>query len=410
MRASRLELQIKAGNKLAKIARHLVDRLDEYLSATQLGITLASLGLGWVGESVAEVVIAQFLDLVLGGDNEALAHKIALPVGFLIITILHIVFGELAPKSMAIQKPEKVSLFVSIPLRAFYILFKPFIWLLNSTANAFIRSIGFRPAAEEQEIHSPEEILYLIGESAESGIIKSGDRKLLENVFDFSGTPVKQIMVPRGKIFGIELSMKIEDIIDDFIDLGYSRIPVYEEDIDNIVGVVYAKDVLSVVRHGSLIVLKDVVRPPYYVGEDIKINLLLREMQRNKIHLAIVRDEFGGTAGLVTLEDIIEEIVGEIQDEYDEETPAIVKKSENEFSVKADLAVDDANDYLPGSLPEDDEYETVGGLIISFLDRIPESGEEFELFGYRCKILKRTKRQLELISLTFEGLEDEEED
>lgn len=401
VRNSQLQLRISAGSKLATIAKKLTDNLDEYLSATQLGITLASLGLGWIGEPVVAGMINNIIALLGFEIDPALAHKIALPIAFVTITVLHIVFGELAPKSMAIQQAEAVSLSIAIPLRIFYFIFKPFIWVLNSFANMFIRMIGFHSIREESELHSSDELRYLIKESTDSGVIELSEHKLLENIFEFSEIPVKQIMVPRGKIFGIEISIPPDEIVDRFIEEGFSRVPVYKNTIDNIIGVIYAKDFITMLLHSNLIILNDLIRPAFFVNEDEKINILLTDMQRRKYHIAIVLDEFGGTAGLVSLEDIIEEIVGEIQDEYDHESPIIIRISDNEYSVSAHATIDDANEFLPEPLPDADEYETVGGLVIYELNRIPELNEVITIGSYSFKITKRTKRSIETICITY---------
>jgi len=407
VRFSQLELRIRAGSKLAGLAKKLTHHLDAYLSATQLGITLASLGLGWIGESVVAKIIKSvmiFFGIVLTPE---LIHSIALPIAFVTITVLHIVFGELAPKSIAIQRPENISILIAVPLRIFYLLFRPFIWILNSFANLLIKLIGFQPGSAESGLHSPEELLLLLEESSESGVEGLPDKELIENVFEFSEIPVKQVMVPRGKIFAIEIDTEPDVIIDKIIEEGYSRLPVYQSTFDNITGIIFAKDFINFLRDKNLVTLNDIIRPAYFVNENDKIDKILKIMQKQKIHLAIVIDEFGGTAGLVTLEDIIEEIVGEIQDEYDEETPLVTKLSETEFLIQAIATINDANDFLPIPLPEHDDYETVGGLIVSKEGRIADVGESIELGDYYCIILKSSDRFIEQVKLIVkETIED----
>jgi len=401
VRTSQLEIRIKDGSKMAALAKSVAYNLDAYLSATQLGITLASLGLGWIGESVVSEIIKNVMLFIGIQLTPEVIHQIALPTAFVTITILHIVFGELAPKSIAIQRPEAVSLGVSLPLRAFFIVFKPFIWLLNSFANLIIKIFGFEPQTGEDEAHSSEELRYLLEESSKSGVEGVADSKLIENVFDFPDTPVKQVMIPRNKIFAVEVDSQKEEIFDKIIDEGYSRLPVYKETLDNIIGVIYAKDLISMIRHSNLIIVQDLLRPAYFVYEYDKIETVLRQMQRQKIHLGIVLDEFGGVAGIVALEDIIEEIVGEIQDEYDEEEPIVVRLADSEFKVQASSPIDDVNDYLPAPLPEKEDYETVGGLIISEVGRIPKPNELIDLNDYLCKILRSSKRSVETVKLTL---------
>ncbi len=401
VRQSQLELRIRAGSYLAKFAKNLTVHLDAYLSATQLGITLASLGLGWIGESVVSKIIIDIMHFIGINMEPHLAHKIALPIAFILITILHIVFGELAPKSLAIRRAESVSVAIAFPLRLFYIVFSPFIWLLNSFANMIVKMLGFEPVTEEQELHSAEEIRYLLEKSSKSGIIDITEHKMLENVFEFSDTPVKQIMVPHNKVVGVDFREKPEDILDVCIEEGMSRMPIFDGAIDKIIGVIYAKDILSMMRHRELIIIQDIIRPAFFVHEEEKISNLLHDLQLEKIHLAIVVDEFGGTAGIVTLEDILEEIVGEIQDEYDEEQPIVEQLADNIFKVDASAPVVDVNEYLPEELPESEDYETVGGMIMHEIGRIPEKNETLEFDNFKFKIMKRSKRNLELIRLTI---------
>ncbi len=408
VRASQIELKIREGVESAKRAKQIITHLDEYLSATQLGVTLASLGLGWIGESVVSKLIYDFMAFIGFALTEAMAKQIALPSAFILITILHIVFGELAPKSLAIQRAEGVTMAISLPLRTFYLVFKPFIWTLNAFANKLLQLFGIEAVSEELHNHSAEELRYLLEESSKQGVLASADHELMENVFQFSQTPIKQVMIPRGRIVGVELSMNKEQFIAKFIEEGYSRMPVYDKNIDNIIGTVYSKNIIDMMSNPNLLVMQDLIRPPYFVSEDEKIDKVFRYMQKNKVHIAIVLDEFGGTAGLATLEDIIEEIFGEIQDEDDEEIPNVKAISETEFIVQAGATIADANDDLPYPLPESDDYETIGGLIINEMDRIPDNGERIDLYGYNIHIISASNLLIETVKLTYLGLEDED--
>jgi CBS domain containing-hemolysin-like protein len=208
-------------------------------------------------------------------------------------------------------------------------------------------------------------------------------------------------MIPRGKIIGVEITMKINKVLETFIDEGYSRMPIYKGSIDNILGIIYAKDLINLMHHYNLFVIQDIIRPAFFIQEEVKINIVLRRMQKEKVHLAIVLDEFGGTAGLITLEDIMEEIFGEIQDEYDEEMPIVEKIDELTFRVNAFSAISDANEYLPVPLPESEDYETIGGLITSEVGRIPFENEIIEFQNYQCRIIKRSERSIEQVSLKY---------
>ena len=401
VRASQIEVKAKSGGPVAKIAKHITQHLDNYLAATQLGITLASLGLGWVGEDVLEEVIDNAL--LSFGVAAASAHSFsqtASPIiAFTIITILHIVFGELAPKSLAIQRPVGMTMGVAFPLHVFYLIFRPFIWLLNGFANLILRGFGLSSVSGHEAAHSSEELQYILDQGKESGALDTSEHELIKNVFDFNERVVKNIMVPRTKISGIELNAHHEELLETLIREGYSRVPVYDETIDKIVGIVHAKDVLPLLAANQTLVLRDIIRKPYFVPETKKINDLLSELQQKRIQIAIVLDEFGGTAGMVTLEDIVEELVGEIQDEYDEEKPIVEKVSDHEFIVNASASIYDVNEYLPHDLPEDDNYDTVAGLVSDLFGKIPEVGERNEFFGYDFTILKKTEQNIESVKL-----------
>jgi len=399
VRASQIELRAQSGNAMAKMAQHMLSHLDAYLSATQLGITLASLGLGWIGESVVSQIVINVMEFFGFRGSEALAHTIALPVSFAIITVLHIVFGELAPKSLAIQRSEATSLAVAYPLRFFYILFSPFIWLLNGLANMVLRAMGIRPV-HGAEVHTAEELRLLFEQSAEGGAIPDTHHELIENVFQFSEHMVKQILVPRTKMVAIDVNIPEHDLMELIFNEGYSRLPVYNGNIDNIVGILYVKDILSIVRRGEPIVVQELMRPAYFVPETKKISHLLQQFQRRHLHMAIATDEFGGVSGIVTIEDIIEELVGEIQDEYDEEAPIVERINDFEYKVNGAAPISDANDFLPYPLPKGEDYETVGGLINMIYGHIPENLNETSSFNqYDVRVLETSERRVEWVLL-----------
>ncbi len=398
VRLSQIQLRGLSGSRAAQITEHIVNHLDVYLSATQLGITFASLGLGWIGESVvAEIFIAVFglLDITLA---PSLVHKIALPTAFFTITALHITLGELAPKSVAVQYSERTAMFVSLPLRAFYFIFRPLIWALNGSANSLLKLIGIKPVSQH-ELYSTEELRLILDQGKETGALKSAEHELITNVFEFTERTVRQIMVPRTRMIALDINTAGDRVVDFFIEEGFSRVPVYQSSIDNITGVVHAKDIIALMHNPDLIILQDLVRPVYFVPETKPISMLLRDFQRKRIHMAVVVDEFGGTSGLVTLEDIIEELVGEIQDEYDEEKPIVEMVGEREYNVRASAAISDANEHLPSPLPESEHYDTVSGLVNDAFGRIPELNETIPVAGYECTILQKTKRTVSLVRL-----------
>jgi CBS domain containing-hemolysin-like protein len=398
VRSSQVELKANKGSSQAKIAKHILSHLDAYLSATQLGITLASLGLGWVGESVVASAVIMLFDKMGLVITAATAHSIAVPTAFILITICHIVLGEQAPKTLAIRYPLESTMIVAVPLRLFYLVLKPFIWMLNSLSILALKIVGIKPI-HEQEIHTEEELRLILTESEEGGAIKQSEHDLIQNVFEFDDRFVKQIMVPSTKISAINVVMSMEQVIKKVVEENYSRMPVYKDNIDNIIGILHTKDLLQVLSNKDFTNLQQIIRPAYYIPPTKKINELLREFQTQHIQLAIITNEFGETAGLVTMEDIIEELVGEIQDEHDEEKPMVEKRSDTEFIVTAQSAIGDVNDVLPIALPESDHYNTVSGLVNFTFGRIPAVNEKKKFGGYEFTILKRFKHSVELVKL-----------
>ncbi|MGF7041271.1 hemolysin family protein [Mucilaginibacter lappiensis] len=398
VRGSQIEIKAKSGSGVAKVARGILHNLDGYLAATQLGITIASLALGVVGEEVAtNVVIRGFMavGINLSSGFITASHILA----FTFITVLHIVFGELAPKSIAIQKSIRTVLAVSLPLRFFFVFFKPLIWLLNGFANFILKLLGINTLEGGEAHHSSEELQYLLEQGKESGALDSNEHELIQNVFDFNERVVKNIMVPRTKISGIDISSSKQELLDMIITEGYSRMPVYDDVIDKIIGIVHAKDILPLLARNEEIVLKDIIRKPYFIPETKKINDLMAELQQKRIQIAIVLDEFGGTAGMVTLEDIVEELVGEIQDEYDEEKPIVEKVNDREFIVNALAPIYDVNEHLPHDLPEDGDFDTVSGWLGDIFGKIPDVGEQKESNGYNITVLRKSDQNIESVKL-----------
>ena len=399
VRGSQIEIQAKAGSQMAKVARGIMHNLDGYLAATQLGITIASLGLGWAGESVVTNImlnIFKFFGLTITSSFIISTSHV---VAFIAITFLHIVFGELAPKTLAIQRSVRTAMAVSLPLRFFYVVFRPAIWLLNTFANFILSIFGVKTIHGEEAHHSSEELQYILEQGKESGAIDSSEHELIKNVFDFNERVVKNIMVPRTKISGIDLDTNSAELLETLITEGYSRMPVYDDVIDKIIGIVHAKDILPLLARNEDIILKNIIRKPYFIPETKKISDLMAELQQKRIQIAIVLDEFGGTAGMVTLEDIVEELVGEIQDEYDEEKPIVEKVNDREFIVNALASIYDVNEQLPHDLPEDGDFDTVSGWLGDIFGKIPDVGEQKEANGYNITVLKKSDQNIESVKL-----------
>jgi CBS domain containing-hemolysin-like protein len=400
VRISQLE-SLGKGSVGSKIAIQVVQHLDAYLAATQLGITLASLALGWVGESTMHHIIVKFLvalNVFPPQEAMALANKIALPIGFFIITFLHIVLGELVPKSIAIRSPFKTTLLVSPPLKIFRTLFLPFISFFNGIANAILKLVGMR-SLDDSDIHSEEELKLIISESADGGAIEDSERELIQNVFEFDNRLVKQIFNHNSKVSGIPVESTIEEATEIVIQEGYSRYPVYSGSLDNVIGMVHSKDVLSSAIHKSNKKISDIKRDVYYVNENKRVLDLLRSFQKKKTEFGVVVDEFGATIGIITMEDILEELVGDIQDEHDNEMAIVEKIKEGVFRVYSLNSLDDINSFLPKSIPTDESYETLSGYIATLSENLPQKGEEFENEDYSFKILTMNRKSPEVIEL-----------
>ena len=380
--------------KRAKLALKLISHLDEYLSATQLGITITSLGLGWIGEPVTTKILEPVFHL-FGITNPAVSHTISLTVGFIIITILHIVLGELAPKSIAIRFSKRTTLFVAFPLQIFYVVFKPAIWVLNNLANLILRAIGIQPVTDSERFHSEEELRLLISEGRKSGAIDQTEHQLIEKIFEFNDKQATEIMVPRNHMAAIDIEEPRDKIFQLVTEEGFSRLPVYKDTIDNIVGIIYTKDLISAAEHRELIAIQDIIRPAFFASATKQIGNLLKEMQRNKVHMAIVVDEYGGVEGLVTIEDIIEEIVGEIQDEYDvDETQEVVNEKSGVYLVNPIISIENFNKKFKSNIPEDTDYQTLNGFLQKVTGHIPEVYERIDFQGMSFVVTKKSGNRI----------------
>jgi CBS domain containing-hemolysin-like protein len=409
VRSSQLEVQGQRNKLISRTARSIVGNLDAYLAATQLGITLASLGLGWVGEEVFTRIMVNVVHVFNGSLTEEQAHPFAAPLAFAVITVLHIVFGELAPKTLAIRFPASTTFTVSLPLRLFYLVFRPFIWALNGFAAFILRLLGIR-AVHGAEIHSEEELKMIISESHEGGAIEETERELIQNVFDFDDRRVWDILTPRKDVCTIPSGSTLKEAFDLAIQEGYSRFPVVGEDADDIKGIVNMKDIMrTMLEQGGESTVEGIIRETFFVSESKKINILLKDFQRRHTMMAIVTGEVGEVSGIVTLEDVLEELVGEIQDEYDNEVPDVQTTENGTFLVNAHQKLADLNKHLPHRFEEDEPYDTLSGLISYNHPDELKVGDVLKIDGYEARILKMFRNsveQVELIELT--GEEEEE--
>ncbi len=398
VRASQLDIKAQKGSSRAKLAKSLLEKLDSYLSATQLGITLASLALGAIGEKTISSMLEVFFIKIGHPLSEISKHSISLPIALTFLTFFHVTLGEQIPKMIGIKYSMQTALIISWPLRIFYFICSPFIWFLNKTSNIVLRVIGVKAVGDEY-FHSEEELRLILTESEEGGAIKPSENELIQNVFDFDDRIVKQVMVPQNRVIAIDVELGRNEVTKRVIEEGFSRLPIYLGDIDNIIGIVHSKDLLKAIIDNKFRTLKEIMRPVHFVPESMKINELLRDFQKHHYQMAIVTNEFGSTAGLVTMEDIIEELVGEIQDEHDEEKPNVEKISDTEFNVNAQATIKEVNEILPIALPENTQYETVSGYINFIFGRIPPINDKRIVDGYEIIILARNRQSVDSIRL-----------
>jgi CBS domain containing-hemolysin-like protein len=401
VRKSRIEAQAAEGDKAAVRLLGMLNNLNAYISATQLGITLSSLGLGWIGEPA----VASLLDPVLFwlGSVTGLAflqtptvlHAISFAIAFSLITFLHIVFGELAPKTAALELSERVSYVIAVPLLIFYKVFNYPIRLLDWAGTKTVRLFGLHPSGEHGSSYTEEEIRQLIRVSEESGHLNAEERNLINKVFEFSETTVKEAMVPRTEIVAVPENSTLEDIVRAFRQHGYSRIPVYRNSLDDMAGFVHSKDVLSYILRPKTFKLERIIQKPVYVVDTARLEDVLRQMQKEKFHFGFVVDEHGGVEGIITLEDLLEEIVGEISDEHDEEVnEQITELSDGSILLDGGLAVRDLNRRLDMNLPVSEGYTTVGGFLMSVAGSILSVGDVVPFNGHTFIVERVHKRRI----------------
>jgi len=404
IRKTRVEELAKKGNVTVKLLKKALGDLDTYISATQLGITLASLALGWIGEPALARFIEPQLKFVPENMAYISSHGLAIAVAFTIITFLHIVLGELAPKSLALQRSETTALIVITPLVLFTRIFQPFIWILNGAGQFVLKVFGLHAPSGHQLVHSEEEIKMLLSQSSELGAIPKKEVEMVQNVFQLGEIPVKTVMVPRTDILAFKVTALLKEIVKEIEDHPHSRFPVFEHTIDNIVGFVHVKDIYrELLRKGENTRLSQVniIRKIITVPEGKKIDAVLQDMRRKRIHLAIVNDEFGGTAGIVTLEDIIESLVGEIEDEFDEPVKTIVRQKDGSYLIDGLTLIQDVKERFRLPL-KGQGYTTIGGLVFGLLGHEPQAGDFVEIGNIKLEVFDIEGKRIKTIKLKKE--------
>ncbi len=401
VRQTKMAQLAKDGNKCASLVCHEIDNLDKYIAAVQLGITIASIGLGWVGEATLASVLEPLLSWLPNMEKTVAVHSIATGIAFAVITFLHVVVGELMPKSIALQYPERTALFIANPMLHIAKLFKPFIYLLNGFGNSLLRLIHIHPAASAHSVHTPEEIGMIIDASYNEGILNETEKDMLQNIFKFSDKDAKQVMIPRPDIVAIPVDITFEELEKIILEAQYTRYPVYEEDLDHVCGLLHVKDLYAMTANKSEFNLKSMLREVKFFPETVSLDKLVRDFKTNKIQMALIVDEFGSTSGLVTLEDILEEIVGEVQDEFDTDEEEDIKKiNDNEYLANGIMRIDEFANYFDKEIPEEEDVETIAGIILKRLDRMAEVNDSVEFDDFILTVVELDGTRIVKIKVT----------
>jgi len=401
VRKSRIEALAADGDKAANRLLGMLNNLNAYISATQLGITLSSLGLGWIGEPAVAALLDPFLIWLTGllgmaPPSPTVLHGISFAIAFGAITFLHIVFGELAPKTAALELSERVSFAVAVPLLIFYKIFYPFIRMLDWAGTKTVRLFGLHPSGEHgSSSYTEDEIRQLVRVSQESGHLNEEEQRLINQVFEFSETTVKEAMVPRTEIVAVSETCSLGELANAFERTGYSRLPVHGGSLDDMIGIVHVKDILNSMLRPKSFRLEKVLQKPNYVVDTARLEDVLRQMQQEKFHFGFVVDEHGGIEGIITLEDLLEEIVGDISDEHDEEVnEQIDVQPDGSFVLDGAIAVRDLNRRLELNLPVSEAYTTVAGFLMAEAGQVLNEGDTVPFNGHIFRIERAEKRRI----------------
>jgi len=400
-RRSRLSRLASEGNRLARILVPIVrdsGKLDNYIAACQVGITLSSLMLGFYGQARLSPVLKPTVQN-LGGFSSAAAQSISAVLILLFLTSLQVILGELLPKSVGIQYPERLALLTIIPMRWSIALFKPLIWIFNGSGQLILKLTGLSQQTDNIHIHSPQEIVMLFEESSAGGLLDVEERRLLKNSLHLRQLAVRQVMIPRNRILAASVDQDCSDLLELLADSPYSRLPLYQQSIDNIVGIVHLKDLLCLRLQTGDHNVREAMRPALFIPETLPVDEVFALLQRKRYHIAVVLDEYGGTAGIVALEDLIEEIFGEFQDEFDLETrPPIRILSKDQILIRGDMLIEELNEILDLYLPSQN-IDTIGGLVLNELGYVPEEGERLRVAGVSLTVASMDGNAVTAVSM-----------
>lgn len=394
VRPTRVAELLARGNRAARWVHKAIENPDRFIAATQLGITLASLGLGWIGEPALGRLLLPLVELFPADIESELSHSLSAALAFAVITFLHVVIGELAPKSIALQSPERTSLVVARPTVWTEWIFKPAIWLLNGTGNALLRLVGIRPAEAHELVHSVEELKMLVSASAQSGVVADSEQEMLNAVFAFRETFVRQVMIPRTEVIAVPAEAVLQDILEASVSHSFSKMPVYTEDLDHIIGIVHLKDVVAALQTDSKqnSTAEQIMRETIFIPEAATVSTLLQVFRAQHRHMAIVLDEYGGTAGVVTLEDLLEEIFGEVSDPFDR-WPEIQRLPDGTSLVDGLTSIEEVNQQFNLRL-DNPHYDTIAGYILGRLGRLARLGDTIVTDGARLRVVAMDGRRV----------------
>lgn len=394
VRQTRISQLAKEGDSTAKITESALKELDKYIAATQLGITIASIALGWVGEATLAKIIHPLFDFLPFVSGTIATHTLAVAIAFIVITFMHVVIGELMPKSIALQYPEKTTLLITRPLVLIAKIFTPFIFLLNGFGNWFLKLLRIPPAHPSHSVHTEEEINMIIEESYKGGVLNETENFILKNTLKFSDLIAKQIMVPRCNVVTISENIDLKDLDKILQENQYSRYPVHNGSFDNIIGILHVKDLYPYLRDcDENFSLANILRKPLLVPETMTTDMLLKNFKENKTEIAIVMDEFGGMSGIISLEDVLEEILGDVQDEFDDEEKEIKKVDENKYIVDGLLRIDEFFEFFEINRKED-EVETIGGFVQKLLGCIAKKNDKVCVEHLHIKVIETNGRRI----------------
>ena len=394
LRPTQVEPLAVAGDRRAKMLQHMIGHLDAYLSASQLGITLASLALGWIGEPAFVWLLEPWISQIPGA-TPTMVHSVALTFAFTLITILHIVIGELAPKTLAIRSPLPTSMWIAIPMLVFFRVSYPAIWILNHASNGFLALFGVQPVSENELGHSEEELRLLLASTTED--LSAQKRELLDNIFDLSHRIARQIMVPRADVVFLSTNETVPDNLRRARESEHTRFPLCSDKLDDAVGLIHIKDLFRLEQTPDS--LQEIARELTFVPETLPLDRLLRRMRTERVHLAAVLDEYGGISGIVTLENVMEEIVGEIQDEFDAEPPELEDLGEGLYRIDGGMLVEEVEEALGVEISDRDE-DTIAGVVLSELGRSPETGDEVQVGSLLLHIEEAEGNRIKLLRVT----------